>query len=556
MNEAQIAGGVVGKRTMPGGWSIRWDERLARRWRDSGDWLELTLADGLADLVASEPGRVLIIEKEREHTASELLAEARRLASALIARGLTQGDVISYQIPNWYEGFIINIAAAFGGFVVNPLVPIYREREVGFMLQDVGTKLVFTPERFRNFDHAAMFAAVNETLADPVQIVVLRGSHPSALTYDALLAEGSDLAEFAAVDPDSPCVVMHTSGTTGRPKCVVHSHNTFLVQAKVHASELLATDHDTQIVATPISHIAGMILMNINAIFGGARSVLMDTWDPQEAVRLVERYQGTSCGGATPFIRGLLDAAKAAGTHLPSLRMNATGGAGIPADLMLEAHEWYPNVASARIFGCTEVPTVTAPVRDRNDVQHGAFLDGMVKHTEVRFVDPASGAPVAWGDEGEILVRGPAMMLGYLRDEDNEGAFDENGFFRTGDLGRIVDGKYLSITGRKKDLIIRNGENLSPKEIEDAILRYPAVRDVAVVGMPDAKTGEAVCAFVVAEPGHSVGLEDITTHLIAEGLAKQKIPVRLEMVDALPVSPQGKVLKVELRERAKALAAA
>ncbi|HEY6870750.1 MAG TPA: AMP-binding protein, partial [Novosphingobium sp.] len=276
---------------------------------------------------------------------------------------------------------------------------------------------------------------------------------------------------------------------------------------------------------------------------------------PEEAVRLVERHQASACNGATPFLKGLLDAAQAAGKHLPSLTNGGYGGAAVPPELLYQACAWFPNLVTFRIYGCTECPTATGRIATRAELDHGCRTDGLIRHTEIRLADPVTGAPAAPGAEGEILLRGATMMLGYLRPEDNAGAFDAEGFFRSGDLGRIVDGHYLVVTGRKKDLIIRNGENLSPQEIEDALFAHPGIDAVAVVGMPSAKTGEAVCAFVVPKPGHTIDLPDIARHLVAQGLARQKIPEHLELVERLPTSPQGKVLKTELRETARRLAA-
>jgi len=543
----------AGVRDMPGGFRVRWDAELAETWRASGHWLQTTLGCMTRDLAARDPDRILVVEGEREHNAADFYAESVRLASALLRRGLKAGDVISYQIPNWYEGSVINCAAALAGLIVNPLVPIYRDNEIVFMLEDVGTKLVFTPERFRNFDYADMYGRVNERLANPVDIVVLRGSAEGATRYEDLLATGSADDNFPPVDPDSIYVMMHTSGTTGRPKCVVHSHNSFLTQGEFHVKEFGTRDDEVILVATPISHIAGIILANLTTVVGGAKVVMMDIWNPAEAVKLCQTHRINALGGATPFVRGILDAAKEAGTHLPDMLRFGCGGAAVPPELMLETHEWFPNALVYRSYGCTEVPTVTGGTLRREDVRYGAYTDGSIKHTEVKIVDAVTGDPVDPATDGEILLRGPNQMLGYLRLEDNEGAFDAEGYFRTGDLGRVVDGQYLLITGRKKDLIIRNGENLSPKEIEDALFTHPGIDNVAVVGMPSAKTGEAVCAFIVAKAGHSFDVAEVSRHLVAFGLAKQKIPECVVTVDSLPVSPQGKVLKNPLREQAKAL---
>lgn len=532
----------------PIGVDLRWDEGLGDRWRKSGYWLDTTLADLTIALADREGDRIMAIEGERRLTVRQILDEARRLACGLAARGLGPGAVISYQIPNWYEGCVINVAASLIGAVVNPLVPIYRETELAFMLSDVRTRMVFVPETFRNHDYGAMMLRVKEGLDQPLDIVVLRGEVEGCLSYSELLHDG--VFEKPHVDPDAAFVLMHTSGTTGRPKCVVHSHNSFLVQGRVHALEFRATPADVHIVASPISHISGMILANIIPVIGGGKIVLMDKWSTEQAIGLIHEHKGTAMGGATPFIQQLLQAAKAADDHLPTLTRCGTGGAAVPPEMIREAQDWFPNAVAYRVYGCTEVPTITSGTSERAEIAYGAETDGRLKHVDVRIVDPVTGDEVPEGAEGEILARGPQMMLGYLRAEDNEGAFDADGYFLTGDLGRVVDGAYLVITGRKKDLIIRLGENLSPKEIEDVLHTHPAVAVAAVVGMPDRRTGECVCAFLQLHPGQSLDLPEIDRWLTQAGLSRQKVPEHLEFVEAMPMSLQGKVLKTELRRLA------
>ena len=521
---------------------------LAERYVRNGEWLNTTLGEMTRELAASDPDLVVIVDGDHEVSLGALFEEASRLASALKRRGLGAGDVISYQLPNWYEASVLNIAASLAGVAVNPLVPIYRDKEVTFMLDDVESRMVFVPEHFRKHDYAEMMERVNANLPNPVEIVVLRGSGKIGTRYEDLLADGDPAHELPEVDPDTPFVLMHTSGTTGHPKCVVHSHNTMLVQGRNNVLDQYSGERDILLVGTPVSHIAGIIIANFTIAFTKAKIILMDIWNPDEAVKMIERHGATVCGGATPFLAGILSSAQAAGTRLPSLRRFGCGGAGIPEELMERAQAYFPHAHIYRIYGSTETPTVTGMVEDRNDHFHSAHMDGQVKYCELKFVDPVTGETVPEGEEGEILIRGANTMLGYLWEEDNEAAFDEEGYFRSGDLGRLVDGDFLSITGRKKDLIIRHGENLSPKEIEDAMFTHPAIENVAVVGMPSAKTGEAVCAFVVLRKGANLDLAEVSRHVTAEGLAKQKIPERLEIVESLPMSVQGKVLKNELRE--------
>lgn len=527
---------------------------LVDRWRADGDWPGTTLGELTRDLAGRDPDRVVIIDKDNHVTAAALFDEGARLASAMTRRGLKPGDVISCQLPNWYEASVINVAAALAGLVVNPLVPIYRDREIGFMLDDVGSRMVFVPRSFRGFDYAGMMLRVRDGLAAAPEIVVLRGDVDGCTGYADLLSSGSADDALPAVDPDSPFIVMHTSGTTGRPKCVVHSHNTLLAQLKFNIVPFNRCEREVYLVGTPISHIAGVIIGNLTIVGSHTTVVLMDIWNPEEVVQLIERHGVTMCGGATPFLAGILSAAQAAGTHLPTLTTFGCGGAGVPPELIIQASEWFPNLSTFRVFGATEAPTVTQGAPGREKLHHAAHTDGEILYSEIRMVDPVTGALAPPGEEGEILARGANVMLGYLREEDNADAFDADGFFRTGDLGRIIDGRYILITGRKKDLIIRNGENLSPKEIEDALFTHPAVENVAVVGMPSARTGEAVCAFIIPAPRASIDLAEVSRHLVSEGLAKQKIPERIVLVDALPISPQGKVLKTELRDRAREIA--
>jgi acyl-CoA synthetase (AMP-forming)/AMP-acid ligase II len=279
----------------------------------------------------------------------------------------------------------------------------------------------------------------------------------------------------------------------------------------------------------------------------------MDTWSGEAGVELINRHGCSFMGGATPFLRDLYLAAKARGDHLPSLKLYLCGGAAVPAELMRQASEQFTNCAMFRCHGCTEVPSTSFGIARRDALKWNSESDGRPGYSDLKLVDAATGGAVPWGAEGEVLLRGPQMMLGYLRAEDNREAFDAEGYFRTGDLARYVHDDWIVISGRKKDLIIRSGENLSPKEIEDALFEHPAIAEIAIVGMPSEKTGEAVCAFIVPNAGKSLDLAEIARFLIGKGLAKQKIPERVELVPELPKTPSGKIQKHILRDQAKRL---
>jgi acyl-CoA synthetase (AMP-forming)/AMP-acid ligase II len=259
--------------------------------------------------------------------------------------------------------------------------------------------------------------------------------------------------------------------------------------------------------------------------------------------------------GATPFLQGLVAAAKEAGEQLPGLRYFLCGGASVPPSLIEEAAALFPNCIPFRVFGATEVPTMTRGPESRSQIDLAANTDGKLYRCEVRIVDPVTGRPLAEGEEGEILAREPSMALGYARAEDNADAYDADGFFRTGDLGRLVFGDHLLCTGRKKDLIIRSGENISAKEIEDVLIASPKIEEIAIVSMPNARTGEAICAFLVLSGGVNIDLDEIAELVRAAGLARQKTPEHLEIVQELPKTASGKVRKDQLRKRAAELAA-
>jgi acyl-CoA synthetase (AMP-forming)/AMP-acid ligase II len=314
---------------------------------------------------------------------------------------------------------------------------------------------------------------------------------------------------------------------------------------------------DVVFMPSPITHITGAYWAVDMPWVSGATSVLIDVWSADDGIDCIEKNRCTVTGGATPFLRQLLDVAVRRPAAMASLRLFFCGGTTVSADLIREAATTYPDCLFFRAYGSTEMPTTTLGIRDRAHADLGAETDGeVVPPTEVEIVDASSGARIGDGEEGEILVRGPEQFLGYVHPEDNVGAFDEDGYFRMGDLGRRVHGRYLVITGRKKDIIIRSGENISPKEVEDVLVTHAAVADVAIVAMPSRETGEKGCAFVVLRPGRTIDLAEIRGFLARAGLARQKCPEQLVVVDELPRVPSGKVSKDVLRARAKAIAEA
>jgi acyl-CoA synthetase (AMP-forming)/AMP-acid ligase II len=544
-------------RTDPSGFRVRWSEETAQRYRAAGYWRDETLTDSARAALRENPDGVLLIEGERRLTRAQAWDQALRLVAFFNARGLKAGDVISFQLPNWVETAAIALAARMAGLVVNPIPPIYRESEIGYIMKDCGSKLVFIPEVFRRHDHLAMFETLRDQLPALGGIVVVRGeARGEAVTLESALdrapAREGDLPK---VEASSVMMVMYTSGTTGKPKGVLHSHYTFDYRVRSMGEVWGIGPKDVVFMPSPVTHITGAFWAFDMPWVHGFTSLLVDVWAPDEAVELIQQRRATVSGGATPFLQQLLDIGRTRPEALASLRLFFCGGTTVAPDLVRAASETFPNCLFFRAYGSTEQTTVTVGARTRAQAQMGAETDGeLIAPTEVRIVDPVTGEPVPDGEEGEIVGRGPELFVGYLHPEDNEPSFDDEGFFRSGDLGRRVHGNYLVITGRKKDIIIRSGENISPKEVEDVLFNHPAVAEAAIVSMPSRTTGEMGCAFVILRAGASIDLPEIRRFLTEAGLARQKFPEHLVIVDDLPRVPSGKVRKDELRRQAKAIA--
>ena len=546
-----------GLRTDPSGFATRWSDDAAARYRAAGYWRDETLADVARRACREAPDRLLLIEGDRCVTRAEAWNATSRLAAFFLSQGLEPGDVVSFQLPNWIEAAVIALAARRCGLVLNPIPPIYRESEVRYVLQDCGARLVFVPQVFRGHDHRRMLEGLRSELPSLQDVVVVRGDGTAGVEWRRVLSRAPALDDdLPALDPAAAMVVMYTSGTTGRPKGVIHSHYAFDYRVRSMADAWSIGPSDVVFMPSPVTHITGAFWAFDMPWVSGATSVLMDVWSADEGIRCIEKNRCTVTGGATPFLRQLLDTAAGRPAAMATLRLFFCGGTTVSADLIREATAAHPRCLCFRAYGSTEMPTTTLGIRDRANADLGAETDGeVVPPTEVKIVD-ASGADVGDGEEGEILVRGPEQFVGYVHADDNVGAFDEDGYFRMGDLGRRVHRTYLVITGRKKDIIIRSGENISPKEIEDVLATHAAVADVAIVAMPSRETGEKGCAFVVLRPGQTIDLAEIRRFLSRAGLARQKFPEHVVTVDELPRVPSGKVSKDVLRARAKTIASA
>ncbi len=517
-----------------------------REFAQGSAWQRKTLADLARERAAATPDFVCFIDGEGQYTFAQVLAEAEALSASMQDRGLRSGDVVAFQVPNWREAAVINLAAALSGLVVNPIVPIYRDAEVTMMLGDCRARAIFVPEVWRKVDYAAMARRCQQSLPDLAHVFTVRGDGPD--DFAALVAAGRGVPfDAPEVDPLGVKMVLYTSGTTGRPKGVLHSHCTLAHIVAASGRHWGLAEGEATLMPSPVTHVSGYANGLEAPFICGIRSVLMEAWNADEALALIEQHDLVGTVAATPFLVELAAAARAAGTGLPSFRFFACGGAAVPADLIPAANAAFENCRAFRVFGASEVPLVTFGWP--RDESLAATTDGEVVDYEVRIVDHEDHA-LPRGVEGEILARGPGMMMGYADAAQTAEAITPDGFFRTGDLGVLDDSGAVTITGRKKDLIIRGGENISAKEIEDVLHTHPAVKEAAIVAMPHERLGEGVCAYVIL--AGEAGSGDLVAHVSASGLARQKIPERFEFVSDFPRTASGKVRKDMLRAMVRA----
>ena len=499
-----------------------------------------TLADSLLEAARLTPHRVALIDGDHRLDCQTLYTQARTLAQSLLSR-MPTGSVVSFMLPNWHEAAVVYLAATLAGIAVNPILPSLREHELLFILDDADSRMIFVPNEFRQHDYLSMMDRVTAQLDSPPEVVVVRGEPGDHTAFTSLVEQQSDMDEMPALDPDAVRMILYTSGTTGRAKGVLHSHNS------IHALICQIRDHwlvepgDKFLVPSPIAHIGGSIYAFECPLLLGATAVLMERWDPDEAVKLIAAEGCTHMAGATPFLEGLLAAAERADTRLPSLKVFICGGASVPPSLIRRAAGYFDRAVVTRVYGSTEVPVTT--VGSPADPEHAADTDGRAGIADIKLVEHAT-AP---SGTGEIHARGPQMLVGYRNPADERDAFDEEGYFRTGDLAQWVDDDYLVVTGRAKDIIIRSGENIAPKEIEDILGGHPDIAEISIVGLPDARTGERACAVIVPKDSPGPDVDSLRGFLADYGVAKFKVPEQVVIWESLPKNDAGKILKHQIR---------
>ena len=527
-------------------WKSHHSSEFAARYRARGDWLGLTLRDFLTREVEADPLRLMFSEEERAWRVEDIFAHATALATSLHELGIQSGDVISFQLPNWTEAVIIDCAAAIGGFVCNPIVLNHRSAELRQILADCQSKAIFVPSRYRDHDYEGMISNILVDIPHLQHIITVRGQGKT--TFEALVDAGGNRPAWCPdVDPDSPKMILFTSGTTGRAKGVVHSHNSFHCELEANRKFWSLGRSDCGLVTGPVGHMAGYLYACNGPLQWGTSCALVERWDAHRAADLIERLGVTFSVGPPVFLQDLINVAEGSNRRFPSLRLFVCGGASVPPAVISAAFETFANCVAFRSYGSTEAPTTTLGIADPSDVIACANTDGEVYNNEVRIVDE-QGNELPPGGEGEVLIRGPECMLGYANEADNAASYDGDNFWKSGDLGRIDKNNRLTITGRKKDLIIRGGENISAREIEDALHVHSAVLQAAAVSAPHPRLGETVFAFIVLRQGCEVTHEQLLRHLEELGLAKYKWPEQVRFVNQLPLTAYGKVRKNVLRD--------
>jgi len=496
-----------------------------------------------AEAAVDEAGRTL--------TWAEVRAQAERAAAGLARLGVGPGTVVSWQLPTWIESKLLVLALARLGAVQNPMLPIYREREVGFIVRQARPRLLVVPSTWSGFDYEAM---AREIAAQ----VVAEGGALEVLVADRALPQGDPSTLPPPPDPSEDPVrwYFYTSGTTSDPKGAQHTDRTIMASAEGMNACLEITPEDRNAVVFPFTHIGGIGWL-FSALLVGFPTVYIERFDPARTIELIREHGVTMAGAGTPFHMAYLAAQRQLppGERLfPEVRVYCGGGAPKPPQLHYDIKAEMGGVGIVSGYGLTEAPIIAMGTIHDTDEQL-AHTEGRATGTTRLRVVTLDGKEAGIDEEGEIRVKAPQVMKGYLDPSLDADAFDEDGWFRTGDLGRIDADGMVRITGRVKDIIIRNMENISAKEVEDVLFTHPGVADVAVIGVPDPKTGERVCAVVVpADPAAPPDRDSMLGHCRSAGLMTQKLPERFELVDQLPRNPTGKVLKHELRARYGALA--
>jgi acyl-CoA synthetase (AMP-forming)/AMP-acid ligase II len=500
---------------------------MAKRYEAEGWWTRDTLGDMLARGLAAAPQAAFRVHSDVRPWAGtfrDVELVARRLAAGLRDRGVGPGDVVAFQLPNWMEAAAVFWASAFLGAVVVPIVHFYGRKEVGYIIRTIAPRVFVTAERFGRLEYQA------DLCADvPIVGVVSQ----AGASFDELLG-AEPMPGVVAADPAGPALIAFTSGTTRDPKGVIHSHQTLGFETRQLAGRY-PPDRGRQLTAAPVGHFIGMLNAFLIPLLDGSPINLTDVWDPARVLALMASDGLTVGGGAPYYLTSLLDHPDFTPGHLRRMKYAGLGGAAVPAAVTTRLAGLGMTVW--RSYGSTEHPSITGCPYTAPEPKR-LYTDGNV----------LPGVEIRLDADGEIYSRGPDLCLGYTDQALTDRVFDDEGWYRTGDIGVLDEDGYLTITDRKSDVIIRGGENISALEVEEILLAMPGIAEVAVVSAPDARFGEHAAAFVRLLTGVPVpAIGEMRAHLEQAGLARQKWPEELHAVDDFPRTATGKVQKYILR---------
>ena len=493
--------------------------------------------------VAATPDRVMLYDGDRETTFAQFRELSERAAAGLMKLGVGTDVNVSWQLPTWTESAVLVGALCRLGAIQNPMLPIYRAREISFIADQTGCKLLITPSVWNNFDYGAL---AEEIAGEHDDMHALVADHWNPEGDPATLPAPPAANDDPAADPVR--WIFYTSGTTAAPKGAQHTDRTVLAGAIGYAKKTHVVEDDIALVAFPFTHVGGIIIGVYTPLLTGSAAVLMEAWTPQGSTELIRKHRVTLANGAAAIHAALITEAKADPDAYKTVRDFPSGGSARPPQLHDDLKAAVPSsIGTTAGYGMTEAPIVTqTDIDDHEDVKR--FAEGRPNEgVTIKLID-RDGNEVGPGEEGEAVVKGPQVMRGYVDSSLDADAFTPDGFLHTGDLARFDEHGAILITGRIKDVIIRKGENVSAKEVEDVLYTHAAIADVAVLGVPDADRGEMVVAFVVpADPAAPPTLKSVFDHCREVGLMTQKIPERLEIIEVMPRNPSGKVPKHELR---------
>ncbi|EFC1503660.1 medium-chain fatty-acid--CoA ligase [Escherichia coli] len=530
--------------------TLTFNEQRRAAYRQQGLWGDASLADYWQQTARAMPDKIAVVDNHgASYTYSALDHAASCLANWMLAKGIESGDRIAFQLPGWCEFTVIYLACLKIGAVSVPLLPSWREAELVWVLNKCQAKMFFAPTLFKQTRPVDLILPLQNQLPQLQQIVGVDKLAPatSSLSLSQIIADNTPLTTAITTHGDELAAVLFTSGTEGLPKGVMLTHNNILASERAYCARLNLTWQDVFMMPAPLGHATGFLHGVTAPFLIGACSVLLDIFTPDACLALLEQQRCTCMLGATPFVYDLLNLLEKQPADLSALRFFLCGGTTIPKKVARECQQ--RGIKLLSVYGSTE-SSPHAVVNLDDPLSRFMHTDGYAAAgVEIKVVDDARKT-LPPGCEGEEASRGPNVFMGYFDEPElTARALDEEGWYYSGDLCRMDEAGYIKITGRKKDIIVRGGENISSREVEDILLQHPKIHDACVVAMPDERLGERSCAYVVLKaPHHSLSLEEVVAFFSRKRVAKYKYPEHIVVIEKLPRTASGKIQKFLLRK--------